>query len=252
MNTATRRREIQPSASDSEFRKWVADVRSEGVADARSAVRGSISQHQAEISSQTRRRAAAELIAHHEHHLTIVAMYDARLLRLHERMVELVMLLRTPRPGHRKSQAVEDLVEITVREASHESRAVEVRLLIAKAVWVLRNERLPARAFPAQFQSSMPQPVRDFWEAYNAVDAPTVNRPQPSPKDYSLLQQVLPWFYLVEDARDRGAMYLRHIPLSWRRTGHILGRSHSWAREAEARAIDQIVRRTDGDLRLVE
>jgi hypothetical protein len=122
--------------------------------------------------------------------------------------------------------------------------AAYVRSKVAECIWTLRRLPMPQYATPPRdLRSGMREPVRDFWEAYNAVDAPKVTRERPTAEQISAASETVPWLYFIDVKPERDALCLRAIPLSWRKVGDALGCSHVQAIKLEARAVDCIVRR---------
>lgn len=114
----------------------------------------------------------------------------------------------------------------------------EVRQQVAIAVWCLRSMSAKG-CFPAHLQSGMPQPIRDWWEAYGKDEIRTT-RVRPSKDDYDVMDRALPWLFAVADQKARAALFLHSIPLSWRKVGQIIGVSHETARRLEATAVLEI------------
>lgn len=251
MKGKTMIREIQPIASATDWQAWIETTRQTMTttkrADAVAGVQSSIRQMNAEIARQTQRRTQAEtMMRNRALSASIMQSFDGRLLELHQRLAVLIGLLREGLPTSDRQRRLEFVVDLDLA-----ARAAYVRVMIGRAVWVIRTMRFPRHGLPSQFRTCMPEPVRG-WEAYAADDAPAMTRQRPTAHQISEADRILPWFYLVPDAHDRAALWLRHIPLSWRKMADIMDRSHSWAVAAEGRAINQIVHGLGSDIAAIE
>lgn len=125
--------------------------------------------------------------------------------------------------------------------------SMEVRERIRDAVETLRRMRFPAGGAPAHLRAAWPDVVQDYWEVYGQ-HGPKIARILPGPAAIQRMDEVLSWFYWVTDLRQRKAMLLRAIPLSWRAVGRALGCSKDTAIRLEASAISIIVDRLTQDV----
>ena len=129
-------------------------------------------------------------------------------------------------------------LSMTARAQAQQDSLDQIRLRIAEAVWTLRHDRCPRHGVPAGYRSSMPEPIKSYWEAYEQT-APKVTRTRPNASQITAMEEFLPWIYMLTPQK-RSVVFCRHTPLSWRTVGRILGISHEYARRLEADAVDEI------------
>lgn len=193
---------------------------------------------ESEIAAQVRRRQIIEdsLDPGAALRPAVALTIQARIHQLTVRLAQLVALQNGKTPKVRAN--IERAAPAFDPDA--ETREDFVRALLRHAVWVIRHSRFPRNGAPAGYQCSMPDPVVSFWDAFGREKA-EVTKPIPSAKEISQCDAVLPWFYLVEPEA-RSVLFLRLIPLSWRKVGDILDISHTEAMFRERDAVQEIAR----------
>ena len=112
-----------------------------------------------------------------------------------------------------------------------------VRARLAEAMDTLRRLRFPQHGAPPALRSTMPEPIRSYWEAYNMTGARQRLAPA-RPAAITRMDEALPWLYRIDPPKHRAAVCLRAIGMSWRRIADIVGgTSHETVRQWEATAI---------------
>lgn len=164
---------------------------------------------------------------------------DARIHELNERTRTLRSLLYGAAP---KVRAHIEAKKNHPDDPDVETRENYIRAKLRTAVWVIRFSRFPRFGAPAGYRSCMPEPVVSFWDAFGREKAETT-RPRPTAQQLSEADEVLHWFFHIDDAEARSVVFLRHIPLSWRKVGNILDMSHTNAMWMERDAISEIARK---------
>ena len=121
-----------------------------------------------------------------------------------------------------------------------------VRARLAEAMDTLRRLRFPTHGAPPTLRSTMPEPIRSYWEAYNMTGARQRLGPA-RPAAITRMDEALPWIYQIDPPKHRAAVCLRAIGLSWRRIADIIGgTSHETVRQWDAAAISGLVSRLNG------
>ena len=128
-----------------------------------------------------------------------------------------------------------------------EAVADEVRERLRDALETLRRMRMPSGSFPAGYGSGWPDVVQDFWEVYGQ-HGPKITRIRPSPAAIQRMDLAIGWFHWIADHRQRRALVLRAIPLSWRAVGRAMGCNKDTAIRLERRAVEAIVARLTQDV----
>lgn len=120
---------------------------------------------------------------------------------------------------------------------------------LGEAVDTLHRMPMPRNGRPAGFRMSWPQTASDPEMVTVAERSDEPTRPgAPSPQSIRRMEECLPeWLLLIDDLRQRQAVFLRATPtrdrratLSTRRVGKILGVSHQTVANWEAVALDRI------------
>lgn len=117
-----------------------------------------------------------------------------------------------------------------------------IRAKLRTAVWVIRFVPFPRNGAPAGYRSCMPDPIVSYWDAFGREKA-EATKPRPTAAQLTEADEVLHWLFWIEDTEARSVVFLRNIPLSWRKVGHILDMSATNAMHLERDAIGQISRK---------
>ena len=120
-----------------------------------------------------------------------------------------------------------------------------IRLLIQDAVGTL--QRLPGgkERYLGGLRSHMPNPIRSYWDSFGAegYERPRIVRVWPDNGQIDRMDEILGWIYWLPELSMRRAVFLRGIPLGWRRIGQMIECSHEKARYLEREGINRILER---------
>ena len=131
--------------------------------------------------------------------------------------------------------------------AKAEPAADDLRRVLKVAVVALNGMKMGANDIPGGCESSMPEIVRTFWEAYNMEPAKETWA-RPAREAIGIADKVIPWTFLIMQPRHRKIALLRALGLSWRRIGTVAGCSHQMAAYYEGHAINNMLRGMRKDL----
>ena len=132
---------------------------------------------------------------------------------------------------------------------------VAVRLKEAAAT--LRLIPVGARDRPRGHLSSMPEPVRDYWDTRNSLHPDEVERfdddenrtrSRPTARRVSRMWEAVMWMYLIQWPRNRNVVWAVASGFSYRKVARVDGRSHSMIRYVWQGACDEIAAALNAEL----
>lgn len=124
-----------------------------------------------------------------------------------------------------------------------------VGVRLREAAETLRLMPIGTRDRPGGYLSNMPEPVRNFWEIMNSLDAADrrllqeqLNKPRsrPSARRISRMWEAVEWVFLIRLVRNRNCVWAVASGGSFRKVSRIDGRSRSQIKNVWDQACDEI------------